>query len=118
MKNKAIFLTVAEKCKVSSLHRPHSTHASTTFLLLLHIWSQFNLFFLVCCVRSEMAQTILASNWQGRLNTIKADAKGSGSKEEIHTSKIKYLFKKGKPYIRIPSNDLHNVITKQSSQEL
>ncbi|XP_042489993.1 uncharacterized protein LOC122069967 [Macadamia integrifolia] len=117
MKNKAVFLTVVEKCKVSSLHRPHSTHASTTFLLLLlHIWSQFNLFLLVCCVRSEMAQTILASNWQGRLNTIKADAKGR--KEEIHTSKIKYLFKKGKPYIRIPSNDLHNVITRQSSQEL
>ncbi|XP_042475030.1 uncharacterized protein LOC122057096 isoform X1 [Macadamia integrifolia] len=68
MKNKAVVLTVAEKCK-----------------------------------------TILASNWQGHLNTIKADAKGS--KEEIHTSKVKYLFKKGKPYIWIPENDLHNVNT-------
>ncbi|KAJ4979645.1 hypothetical protein NE237_010425 [Protea cynaroides] len=68
MKNKALFLTFAERCK-----------------------------------------NILAANWQGRLNTIKADAKGS--KEEIYTSKVKYLFKKGKPYLWIPENDLHNVNT-------
>ncbi|KAL9230561.1 hypothetical protein vseg_005898 [Gypsophila vaccaria] len=52
-------------------------------------------------------KNILASNWQGHLNTIKADSKGS--KQDIYTSKVKYLFKRGKPYIWIPESDLHNV---------
>ncbi|XP_010253203.1 PREDICTED: uncharacterized protein LOC104594565 [Nelumbo nucifera] len=58
---------------------------------------------------AEKCKNILASNWQGYLNTIKTDAKGS--KEDIYTSKVKYLFKKGKPYIWVPENDLHNVNT-------
>lgn len=58
---------------------------------------------------AEKCKNILASNWQGKLNTIKADAKGS--KEEIYTSKVKYFVKKGKPYIWVPEKDLHNVNT-------
>ncbi|KAL6977348.1 hypothetical protein U1Q18_026149 [Sarracenia purpurea var. burkii] len=58
---------------------------------------------------AEKCKTILASNWQGNLNTIKADAKGS--KEEIYTSKVKYFVKKGKPYFWVPEKDLHNVNT-------
>ncbi|KAL3655865.1 hypothetical protein CASFOL_000261 [Castilleja foliolosa] len=54
-------------------------------------------------------KSILASNWQGSLNTIKVDAKGS--KEEIYTSKVKYFVKKGKPYIWVPEKELHNVNT-------
>ncbi|XP_024989385.1 uncharacterized protein LOC112523938 [Cynara cardunculus var. scolymus] len=45
---------------------------------------------------AEKCKTILASNWQGNLNTVKADAKGS--KEEIYSSKVKYFVKKGRPY--------------------
>ncbi|PSS32588.1 L-ectoine synthase [Actinidia chinensis var. chinensis] len=56
---------------------------------------------------AEKCKNILASNWQGNLNTIKADAKGS--KEEIYTSKVKYFVKKGRPYIWVPEKDLHNV---------
>ncbi|KAJ1443161.1 heme oxygenase HugZ-like superfamily [Sesbania bispinosa] len=58
---------------------------------------------------AEKCKTILASNWQGSLNTIKADAKGS--KGDIHTSKVKYMLKRGQPYIWVPENDLHNVNT-------
>ncbi|KAI8539966.1 hypothetical protein RHMOL_Rhmol09G0223800 [Rhododendron molle] len=58
---------------------------------------------------AEKCKNILASNWQGNLNTIKADAKGS--KEEIYTSKVKYFVKKGRPYIWVPKKDLHNVNT-------
>ncbi|KAG5533414.1 hypothetical protein RHGRI_027547 [Rhododendron griersonianum] len=58
---------------------------------------------------AEKCKNILASNWQGNLNTIKADAKGS--KEEIYTSKVKYFVKKGRPYIWVPEKDLHNVNT-------
>ncbi|XP_058181747.1 uncharacterized protein LOC131300094 [Rhododendron vialii] len=58
---------------------------------------------------AEKCKNILASNWQGNLNTIKADAKGS--KDEIYTSKVKYFVKKGRPYIWIPEKDLHNVNT-------
>ncbi|RWR86055.1 hypothetical protein CKAN_01493700 [Cinnamomum micranthum f. kanehirae] len=54
------------------------------------------------------AQNILSGNWQGHLHTIKADAKGS--KEEIHSSRVNYLFKRGKPYIWIQEGDLHNVL--------
>ncbi|KAK7854933.1 hypothetical protein CFP56_030187 [Quercus suber] len=57
---------------------------------------------------AEKCKSILASNWQGHLNTIKADAKGS--KEDIYTSKVKYILKRGKPYIWVPEKDLHNVI--------
>lgn len=56
---------------------------------------------------AEKCKNILVSNWQGSLNSIKADAKGS--KEEIYTSKVKYFVKKGKPFIWIPEKDLHNV---------
>lgn len=58
---------------------------------------------------AEKCKNILSSNWQGKLNTIKADAKGS--KGEIHSSKVKYFVKKGKPYIWVPEDDLHNVNT-------
>ncbi|OAY46080.1 uncharacterized protein LOC110619454 isoform X2 [Manihot esculenta] len=58
---------------------------------------------------AEKCKNILASNWQARLNTIKADAKGS--KEDLHTSKVKYILKKGRPYIWIPEKDVHNVNT-------
>ncbi|XP_020552807.1 uncharacterized protein LOC105172065 [Sesamum indicum] len=58
---------------------------------------------------AEKCKNILASNWQGNLNTIKADAKGS--KEEIYTSKVKYIVKKGKPYIWVPEKEMHNVNT-------
>lgn len=58
---------------------------------------------------AEKCKTILASNWQGNLNTIKADAKGS--KEEIYTSMVKYFVKRGKPYIWVPEKDFHNVNT-------
>ncbi|KAJ0962371.1 hypothetical protein J5N97_030199 [Dioscorea zingiberensis] len=53
---------------------------------------------------AERCRNILASNWQAHLNTIKADAKGS--KEDIYTSKVHYMFRKGKPYIWIPEGDL------------
>ncbi|EXB58118.1 hypothetical protein L484_026317 [Morus notabilis] len=58
---------------------------------------------------AQKCKGILASNWQGHLNTIKADAKGS--KGNIHTSKVNYILRKGKPYIWIPEKDLHNVNT-------
>ncbi|RZB54196.1 uncharacterized protein LOC114395258 isoform X2 [Glycine soja] len=58
---------------------------------------------------AEKCKNILASNWQGSLNTIKADAKGS--KGNIHTSKIKYIVRRGQPYLWVPENDLHNVNT-------
>ncbi|KAL1806109.1 hypothetical protein ACET3Z_029177 [Daucus carota] len=57
----------------------------------------------------EKCKTILTSNWQGNLNTIMADAQGS--KGEIYTSKVKYFIKKGKPYLWVPEEDLHNVNT-------
>lgn len=56
---------------------------------------------------AEKCKNILASNWEGYLNTIKADAEGS--KAEIYTSKVKYFLRKGKPYIWVPEKDLHNV---------
>ncbi|XP_057466998.1 uncharacterized protein LOC130756489 [Actinidia eriantha] len=57
--------------------------------------------------RTHISQNILASNWQGNLNTIKADSKGS--KEKICTSKVKYSVKKGRPSIWVPEKGLHNV---------
>ncbi|XP_009357716.2 uncharacterized protein LOC103948409 [Pyrus x bretschneideri] len=56
---------------------------------------------------AEKCKSILSSNWQGQLNTIKADAKGS--KEDIYTSKVKYICKRGKPYLWVPEKELHNV---------
>ncbi|XP_022747682.1 uncharacterized protein LOC111297274 isoform X2 [Durio zibethinus] len=58
---------------------------------------------------AEKCKNILASSWQGHLNTIKSDAKGS--KESIYTSKVKYIIKRGKPYIWVPEHELHNVNT-------
>ncbi|KAL2329595.1 hypothetical protein Fmac_017176 [Flemingia macrophylla] len=58
---------------------------------------------------AEKSKNILASNWQGSLNTIKADAKGS--KGGIYTSKVKYIVRRGQPYLWVPKNDLHNVNT-------
>ncbi|RDY08015.1 hypothetical protein CR513_07801, partial [Mucuna pruriens] len=58
---------------------------------------------------AEKCKNILASNWQGSLNTIKADAKGS--KGDIHTSKVKYIVRRGQPYLWVPENDFHNVNT-------
>lgn len=56
---------------------------------------------------AERCKNILAANCQAYLNTIKADAKGS--KDDIYTSKIHYMFKKGKSYIWVKEGDLHNV---------
>uniref|UniRef100_A0A7N0V464 FMN-binding split barrel n=1 Tax=Kalanchoe fedtschenkoi TaxID=63787 RepID=A0A7N0V464_KALFE len=56
---------------------------------------------------AQKCKNILSSNWQGQLNTIKADAKGS--KEEIHSSTVKYMFLKDKPFIWVPEDDFHNV---------
>ncbi|XP_058099171.1 uncharacterized protein LOC131243681 isoform X2 [Magnolia sinica] len=36
---------------------------------------------------------------------------GQESREEIHSSRVKYLLKRGKPYIWIQEDDLHNVNT-------
>ncbi|KAJ4824663.1 hypothetical protein Tsubulata_045330 [Turnera subulata] len=58
---------------------------------------------------AERCKNILASNWQGYLNTIKADAQGS--KGDIYTSKVKYMVRRGKPYIWVPEKELHNVNT-------
>ncbi|XP_019253405.1 PREDICTED: uncharacterized protein LOC109232183 [Nicotiana attenuata] len=58
---------------------------------------------------AEKSKNILDSNWQGYLNTVKADAKGS--KGEIYTSKVRYLVKRGKPYVWVAENDMHNVNT-------
>ncbi|PON56618.1 FMN-binding split barrel [Parasponia andersonii] len=58
---------------------------------------------------AEKCKNVLASNWQGHLNTIKADAKGS--KADIYTSEVKYILKRGKPYIWVSEKELHNVNT-------
>ncbi|KAI3885961.1 hypothetical protein MKX03_002720 [Papaver bracteatum] len=56
---------------------------------------------------ADKCKNIMASNWRGYLNTVKADAKGS--KEDIHTSRIMYFLKSGKPYLCVPQEDLHNL---------
>ncbi|XP_031486952.1 uncharacterized protein LOC116255303 isoform X2 [Nymphaea colorata] len=56
---------------------------------------------------AERCKNILAANYQCVLNTVTADTKGS--KEDIHSSRVKYMFRKGRPYIWIPEDDLHNV---------
>ncbi|XP_052477519.1 uncharacterized protein LOC105778243 isoform X7 [Gossypium raimondii] len=58
---------------------------------------------------AEKCKNILVSNWQGYLNTIKTDAQGS--KENIYTSKVKYIIRKGNPLIWVPEHELHNVNT-------
>ncbi|XP_068669354.1 uncharacterized protein [Aristolochia californica] len=58
---------------------------------------------------AERCKNVLSSNWHGQLHTIKADAKGS--KGDIHGSRVKYFFTKGKPYIWIREDDVHNVNT-------
>ncbi|KAJ0101211.1 hypothetical protein Patl1_06335 [Pistacia atlantica] len=58
---------------------------------------------------AEKCKNILAANWQGHLNTIKADAKGS--KEDIYTSKVKYIINRGRPYLWVPEKERHNVNT-------
>uniref|UniRef100_A0A0D9VSI2 DUF2470 domain-containing protein n=1 Tax=Leersia perrieri TaxID=77586 RepID=A0A0D9VSI2_9ORYZ len=56
---------------------------------------------------TDKCRNILAASWEGHLNTIKADAKGS--KGEIHTSRVNYMVDKGTPYLIVPENDRHNV---------
>ncbi|KAM1012253.1 hypothetical protein ACFX1X_042871 [Malus domestica] len=56
---------------------------------------------------AKKCKSILSSNWQGQLNTIKVDAKGS--KDDIYRSKVKYICKRGKLYLWVPENELHNV---------
>ncbi|KAK9154276.1 hypothetical protein Sjap_001756 [Stephania japonica] len=58
---------------------------------------------------AERCKNILVSNWRGALHTIKADAKGS--KGDIYSSKVKYFFNKGKPYVWVLEGDKHNVNT-------
>ncbi|GAB4836596.1 hypothetical protein Ancab_001509 [Ancistrocladus abbreviatus] len=58
---------------------------------------------------AEKCKNILTSNWQGNLNTIKVDSKGS--KQDVYTSGVNYMIRKGKPYIWVPEKDLHNVNT-------
>lgn len=36
---------------------------------------------------------------------------GCDSKGDIHSSKVKYMVKRGKPYIWVPENDTHNVVS-------
>ncbi|ONK56827.1 uncharacterized protein A4U43_C10F13430 [Asparagus officinalis] len=55
---------------------------------------------------AERCRSILGANSQAHLNTIKVDSKGS--KSEIHTSKVYYIFKRGKPYLWVYEGDLHN----------
>ncbi|XP_010520112.1 PREDICTED: uncharacterized protein LOC104799346 [Tarenaya hassleriana] len=52
---------------------------------------------------AEKCKSILVSNWQGYLNTIKSEAKSSA----IHTSKVNYVIKRGKPYLWVPESESH-----------
>ncbi|KFK37838.1 hypothetical protein AALP_AA3G035700 [Arabis alpina] len=54
---------------------------------------------------AEKCKTIIVSNWQGYLNTIKPEDKAS----IIHTSKVKYVMRRGKPYLWVPESEPHNV---------
>lgn len=36
---------------------------------------------------------------------------GCFSKEDVYTSKVKYILRRGKPYIWVPEKDLHNVVS-------
>uniref|UniRef100_A0A1J3E4K3 DUF2470 domain-containing protein n=1 Tax=Noccaea caerulescens TaxID=107243 RepID=A0A1J3E4K3_NOCCA len=54
---------------------------------------------------AEKCKTIIVSNWQGYLNTIKPEDKAS----IVHSSKIKYVIRRGKPYLWVPESEPHNV---------
>jgi hypothetical protein len=54
---------------------------------------------------AEKCKTVIVSNWQGYLNTVKPEDKAS----IIHTSKIKYVMRRGKPYLWVPESEPHNV---------
>ncbi|KAF8050414.1 hypothetical protein N665_1967s0002 [Sinapis alba] len=54
---------------------------------------------------AEKCKTIIVSNWKGYLNTIKPEDKAS----IIHTSKVKYVMRRGKPYLWVPETEPHNV---------
>ncbi|KAL9260879.1 hypothetical protein AKJ16_DCAP11876 [Drosera capensis] len=56
---------------------------------------------------AEKCKNIFASNWQGKLSTVKADS--AASKKEIYSSMVKFTMRKGKPCIWVHEKDLHNV---------
>lgn len=58
---------------------------------------------------AERCKHILASNWRGILTTVKADA--SGSKEQLHSSSVHYIFNNKKPIMWLQEDDLHTVNT-------
>ncbi|KAJ1698903.1 hypothetical protein LUZ63_007415 [Rhynchospora breviuscula] len=58
---------------------------------------------------SQRCRNILVSNWEAHLHTIKTDAKGS--KGAIHSSKVHYMFHRGRPLLLVPEGDLHNMNT-------
>lgn len=58
---------------------------------------------------AERCKNILAGNWQGVLTTVKADA--AGSKEQLHSSTVHYMFKKKTPVMWLQEDDLHTVNT-------
>ncbi|KAI3973428.1 hypothetical protein MKW92_037569 [Papaver armeniacum] len=53
---------------------------------------------------ADKCKNIMASNWRGYLNTVEADAKGRCS-----YIKVMYFLKRGKPYLCVPQDDLHNL---------
>lgn len=55
---------------------------------------------------AQWCKNILGANCQAHLNTVKVDA--AGSKSDIHTSKVHYIFRMGKPYLWVHEGDLHN----------
>ncbi|CAF2103352.1 unnamed protein product [Brassica rapa] len=59
----------------------------------------------ICFLLFLSVQTIIVSNWKGYLNTIKPEDKAS----IIHTSKVKYVMRRGKPYLWVPESEPHNV---------
>lgn len=75
--NKATVLTFAEKCKVCPLIFCSGLwellHPNTS-LSFCNLCSYFCWHKLVMTLK--LLQSLLSSNWQGQLNTIKADAKG------------------------------------------
>ncbi|KAG5399238.1 hypothetical protein IGI04_021052 [Brassica rapa subsp. trilocularis] len=61
---------------------------------------------------AEKCKTIIVSNWKGYLNTIKPEDKARSfatSSHIIHTSKVKYVMRRGKPYLWVPESEPHNV---------
>lgn len=70
-RNKTTVLTFAEKCKVL----PPSLLFYSNFKRDYSFFAMFHFIYAIADSLFNM-QNILASNWQGSLNTIKADAKG------------------------------------------